>query len=370
MVGDAGNSVSSGEDIEHLAAPTLGKTPQPDPIPLGSAVVAILFLSLVGWLSRQRCICWNLHDEIFLRLAAALLLIGITYSGFRYVLAMSRVSKPNWWNLGGTPDNPSWDDVRRMTLGRGDDDPVVYPAKREPVKRAVRAVAGHVAVGALFIEAISFLVEGPILPRLLAPIPTNNAQLLNPKLGFHTVELAISSNLTAFLALIAAAISIYFTHRQLQAKVKADSRQAWLDKLRGEIARFIAFADTLHYRTEGQNLDSARRKLTASRLEMELMLNPSEKDHRLLMFLSIKLAFFDQFDDAGFNDVHDIVHLKAAIAQSPGYDQTAWQELLGPIPEAADNVLHEKKYGDLIGYLMRLSHVVLKREWQRVKETR
>lgn len=342
-----------------------------DLVPWGAPLVATAVLAFVGASTHQEWICLDLHDEVFLRLAVAVILVGVSIAAFLHLQRSTALSKPDWWNLGGTPDAPSWDDVRRMTLGDPNDDPVVYYPKRNYIQRVAKAVGGNIVIGALLIEGFSFLVAGPILPTLLSDAQTHDPKLSDPKFGFHTVDLALNANLTAFLALIAAAISIYFTHRQLQAKVKAGSRQSWLDKLRGEISHFIAFSDAIHYGPKEEKCGAVRTKLTASRLEMELMLNPSEKDHRLLMFLSIKLSFFE-WGDKEFNKIHDVRNLKNAIERDPnGYKGEDWHKLLGPIPDKLlDAAAHENAYGDLIGYLMRLSHVVLKREWQRVKQTR
>jgi hypothetical protein len=363
------SDVVSGDNKQ--TSPSCRKEPPYDPVPLCAPLVAAAILVFVGRWTHRGWVCWDLTDEIFLRLAVAVMLLGISIAAFLHLRRSIALPKPYWWNLGGTPDDPSWDDVRRMTLGDVNDDPVVYQPEGKYLNRAAKAVAGNVVIGALLIEGLSFIVAGPILPRLISDAQTNDPKFSDAKLGFHTVNLALNANLTAFLALIAAAISIYFTHRQLQAKVKADSRQAWLDKLRGQISRFIAFADDIHYGSKEKKRSAVQTNLTAARLEMELMLNPSEKDHRLLMFLCIKLAFFE-WGNKEFNKIHDVRNLKDTIERNPsGYNEEDWRKLLGAIPDRiSEKDAHEDAYGDLIGYLMRLSHVVLKREWQRVKQTR
>lgn len=305
------------------------------------------------------------------RFAAALTLIGMWYAAARQIQAAIDLPKASWWNLGGSKRSPSWEDVRRMTLNCPSNDPVICEPSRNRRARIGSGAIGQFILLVLLIEGLIFLADGPVLPKLLTEVTVINPQLVDPDNYFHHIDLQLNANLTALLALIAAAISIYFTHRQLQAKVKADSRQAWLDKLRGEIARFIALADIIHDHPDADDVVTLRRKMTASRLEMELMLNPSEKDHRLLMFLSIKLAFF-QWNDAQFREVHDVQNLIHAIETDPaGYIKENWDELLGPIPERSKgSKIRNKAFGDLVGYVMRLSHVVLKREWERVKQTR
>jgi len=39
-------------------------------------------------------------------------------------------------------------------------------------------------------------------------------------------------------------------------------------------------------------------------------------------------------------------------------------------PDKEPTEKHDKAFSDLVGYTMRLAHVALRREWQRVKATR
>jgi hypothetical protein len=361
--------------------------PRPKPahdfVPWLSPLLALVALIIVGYCTGRLFIKsaftpldWKLgahiESESFLRLAAAIVVLGLWYGAVRYVQATIAFQKADWWNLDGRSGSPSWEMVRRMALNDLDYDPVVWQPRFKWFRRLVRGTLSYMIIGALLIEGLHFLAQGPILPKFLSEVTVPNPTRLDPDHQFHTIDLALNANLTALLALIAAAISIYFTHRQLQAKVKADSRQAWLDKLRGEISRFIALADAIQRDPPEEELSRLTKKMTASRLEMELMLNPSEKDHRLLMFLSIKIAFF-QLGDEAFKDVHDVENLVKAIESDPydRYDPSKWNLLLGAIPEKDDDEdVYEKAYSDLIGYVLRLSHVVLKREWERVKEAR
>jgi len=309
--------------------------------------------------------------EPLINFAAAIALIGLSFVACLHIQNAISRPPPGWWNLNHNSNTLSWDAVRNMTVNDPEYDPVVFGSPVKPFVRLATGIAGEVIVVSLLVDALRLLADGPLLPKLLTEVTTSDQKALDPHHYFHKIDLALNANLTALLALIAAAISIYFTHRQLQAKVKAGSRQAWLDKLRGEIAHFIALADAIHVKPRAKEVLILKQKMTASRLEMELMLNPSEKDHRLLMFLSIKLAFF-QWEDSEFRKVHDVQLLVDAIRSDPaGYDKDKWIDLLGPIPDREQEPQkHEEAYGDLIGYLMRLSHVVLKREWERVKQTR
>jgi hypothetical protein len=328
----------------------------------GAAAAAVALLIVYGLATNRVFVRWDTQEEVFLRLAMLLALSAGAVSVARHVWDSASTVKANWWNIGGNLDDPTWEDVRRMTIGAEADDPLVVRPIGSAAAGFIRAAAAYVILGCILIEAASVVVVGPILPRLL----TSHAASVARSAGAAGVSLELSANLTALLALAAAAVSIYFTHRQLQAKVKADSRQAWIVKLRARIADFIALAGTIH---ENGTSSMDQNNLNRRRLEMELMLNPSEKDHRLLMYLSLRMAFFEG-DEQRFAEVHDVRNIRAAIKGSDQYNEEAWRPLLGAIPEKLPEDRHDKAFSDLVGYTMRLAHVVLKREWQRVKATR
>lgn len=259
-----------------------------------------------------------------------------------------------------------------MTLGKLRYDPLQYePTQQSPIIVTGQMIVAFLLLGCFAIVVLSIIAENRILPFLL----TDYADDRNPSNAGANVILNLSANLTAFLALIAAAVSIIFTHRQLQAKVKADSRQAWIDKLRALTARFVALADAVNTHPirgwdplSRQDRHKYYIELTDCRLEMELMLNPSEKDHRLLMYLTMKLSFF-QFDPSDFENIDDVNNILKAIRRSNKYREVQWHPLLKPIPEKGA-VDRDAEFSKLIGYTMRLAHIVLKREWERVKATR
>ncbi len=261
-----------------------------------------------------------------------------------------------------------------MTIGELQEDPVVFVAEERAHLSTLRSVAAYVILSGLLIEAITFVASGPIIPRMVPKESTDTD-------GF-------SANLTALLALIAAVTSIYFTYRQLQAKVRASSRQAWIDKLRSHIARFIALADSAHSSVRNRACSHDPSEFTTCRIEMELMLNPSEKDHRLLMYLGLRLAFF-RLGESKFQSIHDVRNIRKAIGivettpceKHKEIDEIcedckkfkhweSWEPLFKKIPSRAAHAEYKSEYSDLIGYTLRLTHVLLKREWEQVKATK
>ena len=325
-----------------------------------SRVIASVILLFVGYLSDQRFVLVDLGRDVFLRLALLLIILILSIRLTNSVkFDEGGGHHTSWWDISETSDKPTWEDVRRMTIGSQEYDPLTYaPVRRSTVRVIFKLTLYYLCIFCFVIEAWSIIGQGGILSLAFGGRP-------EPLSGLSTLKL--DTNLTAFLAILAAVISIYFTQVQLQAKVKADSRQAWIDKLRKRIAEFIALADESHYHTLD---DSSKINLTRSRIEMELLLNPSEKDHRLLMYLSMKLTFFD-LGNKEFIKIEDINLLAKDIETSPDYQCDSWFSILKPIPaKNAAKAGREQAYSDLIGYVIRLAHIVLKREWERVKATR
>lgn len=334
------------------------------------ATMALALLALLGLATGQHVILFDGDQvqpghNVFLRLIAALGILAGT------AMLLRRLKRDDhdayltrWWNIGQTPDEPSWSDVLAMTLGIEGKDPVTYAEERRPFadSRGIRLLFACLMIFSLAIVLLTVVASNDALP-LFRTYYDDHTQVDTSA----NLILNFGQNLTAFLALLAAAISIYFTHRQLQAKVKADSRQAWIDKLRGNIARFVALCD------DGRDRPMSGRprptmELTQCRIELEMMLNPSEKDHRLLMYFSQKLAFYHRGEKA-FMEIQDAQNVKDDIKKDAKKTGKDWESIIGEIPAPnADDF--RKGYSDLIGYMVRLSHVVLKREWERVKATR
>ncbi|WP_157132697.1 hypothetical protein [Novosphingobium nitrogenifigens] len=314
-------------------------------------IFSIFAVTIFGIMIKQPPV-WPSFTEFGYFKLIGIIIIFISYGSLTgwIRLIYVQIFTTSWWNLSSKIDDPTWRDVLDMTLGELKCDPISYVNKsRKP------------SIGIDLIVVFALIATFSAAFETQALLSTKRIVAL-----FNTTAMAglkFADNLTAFLALVAAIASIYFTHRQLQAKVKADSRQAWIEKLRGNIARFVALADVAF-----QYPHKDRMELTFCRMEMELMLNPSEKDHRLLMYLTIKLAFFN-WSNADFMKVDDVKNLLKELEPHRSNAVEQWSEILSPIPNIFDRT-REDQYGKLIGYVMRLSHVVLKREWERVKATR
>lgn len=284
----------------------------------------------------------------FLRLAGAFLLIGTSLRLF--VLgcrSFAARASTNWWDPAASPDGKlSWDHVRALTLDESHDPLAMERTPRwgQIVREMIAAVLVIGALASLAIAAAKLLGTPADIP------------------GFSDGKTVTgSAGLTVFLALLTATLTIVFTFYQLKAKVRADNRQVWIARLRTTIAEVVALS-TERASLSGRYEDRKRsteiwRELSPKRLELELLLNPSEKDHRLLMHFS-QLLTLDDVDH-----IEDAQNLRASIARELGCDRAN-------IPEPWNDLLVNAEPPILVGRTMRLSHVVLKREWERVKSAR
>jgi len=291
------------------------------------------------------------------RLVAAALLVWLALAlGRRLADTFQRTCFTSWWDPAEVPDGDlNWEDLKRLV--EPDDDPMVNRGSLRPATTLNFLCRFAVIAGTVFLcgRVAATALAHPELPAFLksggeARMPVD--ALIN-----------LSGNLTAFLALTAAVASIWFANSQLRSKVRADNRQEWLANARTLLGEVVALARE-NAVADGSSRAAINELLDPKRLRFELMLNPREKDHRLLMHLLRRLAFLHEparaeaADGGTFLKVlneHCIV--SASGANSPR--EAKWKL-----------VVHCQDPAELTTYVMRLGHVVLKREWERVKATR
>jgi len=273
-----------------------------------------------------------------------------------------------WWDGAETRDGQlQWSEVYDLVSASQEVDPLAFQSASRSKKRPLEFVwtcAVCFAAVAVSAQVLCFLWN-PSTPWWLSSAGPDRV---------FTALASVSGNLTAYLALLTSGIAIVFTYHQLRAKVRADSRQQWIEKARSLVAETLA----LRRRRSGWLPGSvrSRERLEEVRLELELMLNPSERDHRLLMYLVQRLSFLGE---AGPDDIQDAVAVRCEIAKAGPLDRKGCggafvrtnggssHPCLGP---AWNEIIYATDEGDLVSYIMRLSHAVLKREWERVKHTR
>lgn len=263
-----------------------------------------------------------------------------------------------WWdptNQGS--DAPlSWQQVMLLTSNETLSDPIKHVSKIR--LRVSLFHAGVASLGFSVFFSISILFFDFMLRARVPTIFSNGSVTENgPSSASIAQVLNVSGNLTAYLALLASAVTVFFTFSKLRAKVRADSRQEWIIQLRRKLSAVIAKLIKHDQAKQGDNEDTILLNMNKDRMELELMLNPSERDHRLLLFLIHGCIFKNPIEIADYK----IVHEELSNIEFPHPAAEALRRELTTSPLAL---------GRRISYILRLSHVVLKREWERVKHTR
>lgn len=151
--------------------------------------------------------------------------------------------------------------------------------------------------------------------------------------------LALVSAITALCAvLLGPLVSLWAALKQSRVTVLSGNRQAWINTLRDLIAEYIAIVAVVHAgdwaQKSEEEFDQKLERLTLIRTKITLMINPNEEDHERL------------------------VKLLQAISQTLG-------------GRAAGGEKRDmKKAAELHNELCPLAQAILKREWERVKQTR
>jgi len=151
--------------------------------------------------------------------------------------------------------------------------------------------------------------------------------------------------LFGFCTVGATLIGVFF---QLRLKARSENRQSWINEIREVLASLIADLPM----PDGSG-DAETKKIIQyfpRHAKLELLLNPSEKVHRTLMAL-IRHAY-------GFDDV--------------SIDEGVRHNLKPDVFKTAFDNDKEKKihFEELKSQIIRLSNVILKREWEQVKHAR
>ena len=282
-----------------------------------------------------------------------------------------------WWTIDNTnfEKEPSWEGLIKM-LTEPECDPLNFnesSPERDDKKSSrdftkLLLIFSLVILIGLIYGFIFCYISCDALPEFL-----KNKNLPHPG--------ELNDNLPAFLAMVASAVGILFTYQQLRAKVHADSRQAWNNKFSELLASILS---TIGLLSESQITQRKAKmlyeELTRNRVHLELLLNPSEKDHRLIMLLIRSISIPDT--TLG----HDTELAQKLIVQTELYTYSAatdrgnpnleaFKEIIGRYDLNYTGTLREfyKKTQTLeriISMIFKLGTAIRKREWERVRHTR
>jgi len=283
-------------------------------------------------------------------------------AGGRFGDDLRQASYTSWWDPTDLPDGDlGWDDLLRLVA------PTKDPMENGGILRRGTTFThvARLAVAAAVLYLGSRLAAEWIAKPGLPPFLERGG---DDRLGADAL-INLSGNLTAFLALTAAAASIWFANSQLRSKVRADNRQEWLANARTLLGEVVALARG-HAGAAGTDPPTFDDALDSRRLRFELMLNPREKDHRLLMHLLRRLAFLREPERAQAADggaflivLKKLCEGRQRVRDADGTEKSYYEAEWKAIVECSNAAV-------LTTYVMRLGHVVLKREWERVKAAR
>jgi len=153
---------------------------------------------------------------------------------------------------------------------------------------------------------------------------------------FSRDNLEVATLLVGFLGLVGAATKATYEWR---LRARSENRQKWINEIREALSSLIA-------NIPASSDDHARREQKVKTYlevhgKLELLMNPSEKDHRALMALIRHIYGYDNVP------IDDVPRSELGIAGLS-------------MEHRADRIA-------LKSHVIRLSNVVLKREWERVK---
>lgn len=248
----------------------------------------------------------------------------------RWAWAHARHNYGSRW-YGPPPGYPiSWEEVTKL-LGRDpimehDDGGLLDPFCRGgPWVRAITEIAIAAIVVAFFGVWVAYVHGTPAIRDELI------------KFKDFTVVFAFAGIvITALIATI-----------QLRAKVRSDNRQNWIAALRKPLAEMIRLIPVYGGEFVQAHRNPSREKFAANNFELELYLNPSEKTHRALIAMVHK-AYWDTPDQ----EPYEPIEIDRVVLERLGK-----QALLA----------NETERAALKSEIIRLSNVVLKREWELVK---
>lgn len=243
---------------------------------------------------------------------------------------LQTVHKTRWWDLSrkGPYVKLDWPNVKRLM----NDDPITFEStcRSGGFGNAIMSVAILFFGGSLLINFI-FLVH-----RYVDSVSSENL-----------------AEIATFAGGISVALGVITLLVQTRVATRSKNRQAWIDRIRDVLAELISNIPEVHSGSsqktgagklsdvQKMEIEGAQNFYMEVHAELELFLNPSEKEHRALLSLLRYMYRWDKIDidDEPFNELN--------IGSLNRDETTDWIKLKSQV--------------------IRLSNVVLKREWEQVK---
>lgn len=151
-----------------------------------------------------------------------------------------------------------------------------------------------------------------------------------------TEIIALVSTITALCSvLLSPLVSMWVVNKQSRVSVLSGNRQVWINSLRDQISEFIAILAVVHSgnwsERTGKELDDELKQLILVGSKIKLMLNFNEEDHMRLAQLIVEVSY--------------------------------------TLPRKTGNAIGNRTAAEISGEFLTLAQSILKREWERVKQS-
>ena len=290
--------------------------------------------------------------------------------------------KKRWWSIGDekiykAPE--SWIDVFNLASVNKEFDPLVeenFSYKKISIQIYIRFSLFSIYIGLIS----GFIILGVLIDKV------------------H-YDLMPDVKVASVLVILSAVIAGSFAYYNLRAKTRADSRQIWINNVR-ELMSCLIFHVGQHLL--GSPLDEkALREFHEKRVRLELNLNPSEKDHRLLMYFfrictipesktircdaNLREMVKETIEANSVDYCLQRIVLQGAVPACDGRHisdgecpkKSSFNTCVAYIdPHSGSdrriNMIQAQACGkqccdNALSYMFNLSHAILKREWERVR---
>jgi hypothetical protein len=243
---------------------------------------------------------------------------------------ISRVYLTSWYDRSKTGylKRLSWADVRKLIEG----DPLDFTRSFRWLAfgQLIADILGGLLIGCLW-EAVRY--------GIYCGVPSLHAGSgLEDQMGLPIFLFGCGTLSATIIGLIL----------QMRLKARSGNRQKWIDQIRRVLAELIA--DLPAIGDGSWTIERKRRDYMPRHAKLELLLNPSERDHRALLAL-IRHAY--KFDGLAIdNEIRHALPSRLFATEFP------------PGEEEKEHLIALKSQ------IIRLSNAVLKREWEQVKHAR
>jgi len=182
--------------------------------------------------------------------------------------------------------------------------------------------------------------------------------------------------INSLLGFLFGSLLTYWIHAlRIRAQVQSNNRIDWINSFREQISIIVANApepSCTHDLNIKMNDPHYIRTVNSARSKLELLINPSERDHRALSFFLRQLAGFHpiSIDCDVENQLRNAAMRYRCVIHKKRWNKHICKYHPLYLEKTRFDITDKSERDWLISIIIRLSNAVLKREWERVKRGR